>query len=111
VVDRQEQRFIAGDGVGQQTRGTSAGTSVRSVLSPAASPAFLECDCEYGLGQLDGEQIAGRDRDATLVDPVQEGATYCVEGLRGYQRLDYEAGVERDRIGQEKLWLLAGVLL
>jgi len=76
------------------------------VLSPAAPPAFLERDCEYGLAQLDGEQVTGRDRDAALVDPVQEGATYCVEGLRGYQRLDYEASVERNRIGQEKLRLL-----
>jgi hypothetical protein len=68
----------------------SAGASVGSVLSPAASPAFLECDCEYGLGELDGERVAGRDRDAALVDPVQEGATYGVEGLRGDQRLDWK---------------------
>src|ERR1700683_4987326 len=108
VVDRQEQGLVAGDGVVQQTRGTSAGTSVGSVLSPAAPPAFLERDCEYGLGQLDREQVASRDRYAALVDPVQEGATYCVKGLRGYQRLDYEASVECDRIGQEKLSLLNG---
>jgi hypothetical protein len=37
---------------------------------------------------------------------VQEGAACCVEGLRGYQRFDYEASVERDRIGQEKFRLL-----
>jgi hypothetical protein len=29
-----------------------------------------------------------------------------VERLRGDQCLDYEAGVERDRIGEEKLWFL-----
>lgn len=31
-----------------------------------------------------------------------------MEGLCGDQRLDYEASVERDRIGQEKLRLLNG---
>jgi hypothetical protein len=80
--------------------------TVGSVLSPAALPAFLKRDCKYGLGQLDWEQVAGRDRDAALVDPVQEGAADCVEWLRGYQRLDYEASVERDGIGQKKLRLL-----
>jgi hypothetical protein len=31
-----------------------------------------------------------------------------MERLGCYQWLDYEASVERDRVGQEKLWLLDG---
>jgi hypothetical protein len=67
--------------------------------SPWASPALLERNRKGSLGQLDRQQIARRDGDATGVNPVEERPAYDVQRLRGNQGLDHEARVESNRIG------------
>jgi hypothetical protein len=106
VIDRQEQRLVAGDRVVQQMCGGAAGASVGAVSAPVSAPAFLQGDRKCRLGKLDGKDVAGDDGDATVAYACEEVITYGVERLRGEQGLDDEAGVQGDRVGKdERLFL------
>jgi hypothetical protein len=51
-------------------------------------------------------QLAGDDRDPAVEDAFEEGVARVVQRLGRQQRLDNEAGVQGDRVGQGQLLVL-----
>jgi hypothetical protein len=67
---------------------------------------FLQGDGEGRLGELNAKQLAGHDRHAVVEDACEDGVTDAVQRLVREQGLDDETGVQRDRVGQQKLVVL-----
>jgi len=72
------------------------------VASPSRAPALLERNRKHRFSELDLQQITPHHADAGVHDLLHEPLAHRVQRLTFDERLDHEARVDGERVGQEQ---------